>query len=78
MNTPMMELIEEWKPLTEHEDQSLRQVAEEFIKSATELLEKEKHMVIDAYTDGCNEGLSFTGKKLIKTAEDYYNQKYKS
>jgi hypothetical protein len=43
-----------------------------------ELLEMEKQQIIDTHIDGSNEGLCFTGSKLIKTAEQYYNEKIKS
>jgi len=36
----------------------------------------EKQQIIDAYIDGSNEGLRFTGSKLIKTAEQYYNETF--
>ena len=38
--------------------------------------EMEKQQIIDAYIDGSNEGLRFTGSKLIKTAEQYYNETF--
>lgn len=48
-----------------------------FHKMLLDGLEKEKQQIIDAYTDGCNAGLSFDGKKLIVTSKDYYNQTFK-
>ena len=43
-----------------------------------ELLEMEKQQIIDTRIDGSNEGLCFfTGSKLIKTAEQYYNETFK-
>ncbi len=38
----------------------------------------EKEQIMNAHIDGSNEGLRFTGSKLIKTAEQYYNQTFKS
>jgi hypothetical protein len=70
--TPMMELIEILdKELQMHDFRQLSAYTK-----ATELLEKERQMVIDAYVQG---GLNLTSMNpKIITPEQYYNETYKT
>tara|TARA_R110002126_G_scaffold214988_3_gene361161 strand:+ start:915 stop:1148 length:234 start_codon:yes stop_codon:yes gene_type:complete len=50
-----------------------------FIKKATELLEKEKEQIIDAYKQGCGyeyEYIDDESTSYKEDAEEYYNQTY--
>ena len=74
--TPMQELIESVVNMAQglNEDELYDYV----IRKATELLEKEKQMVVDAYEKGSQEADDWHSNPSggSKTAEQYYNDKF--
>jgi len=76
MKTAMQELIDELKLIEAYPMNSL------VLRIATDLLEKEKEQICNAYTDGAKGGANGTkgqheyGWVSIQTKEKYYNQTY--
>ena len=70
MKTPMQELIE-YSDSLEHitHEEALHLIC----LKLTDLLEKEKQMIIDAYKEAQHEGHDYSEG----TAEQYYNEKFK-
>lgn len=66
MKTPMQELIE-WMNTAPSSEQPIS-----IYDKATELLEKEKQVIIDAYNEGY-----LVGNGSNKTAAKYYNETFK-
>lgn len=52
--------------------------AKVLIDKATELLEKEKEQIKNAYDNGWSNGYKTDGKSSTTTDEDYYTQTYQS
>ena len=77
MKTAMQELIDEIKLIESYPMNPL------VLRIATDLLEKEKEQIINAYSDGAKGGANGTkgqhesGWVSIQTKEKYYNQTYK-
>jgi len=76
MKTAMQELIDELKLIEAYPMNPL------VLRIATDLLEKEKEQIMNAYSDGAKGGANGTkgqheyGWVSIQTKEKYYNQTY--
>jgi len=69
MKTPLQELIDHMEYFSPHSP-----TMRDAVKKAKELLKKEQSAIIDAYTDGCSDGIALMrGKEeLFKGGVDYY------
>ncbi len=74
MQTPLMELIE-W---IKNGDDGLLWTQQDITEKATELLEKERTVIKDAYLSGGFDGISFSNKDNTKfyDASDYFTKTF--
>ena len=77
MNTPLMELIE-WIQNEEKIFPFSQRVDPEYLitKKATELLEKERNVIENSYSDGMINSPDYTFIKNVQSPRDYYTKTF--
>ena len=70
MKTAMQELITELKRIEDYPMMSF------VIRTANDLLEKEKEQIMNDYKEGVNKGILYCNGEVFISKEEYYNQTY--